>query len=156
MSERIRIGELAGAPAAASTRSATTSARACSRGPSAARATSASTTRLPSSACSFIRHCRSLDMNLAEIRLLLTPRDHPDDNCEDVIALLDTHMEQVARRIADLERLERYLRELRSCCQEGNVARECGILQGLAHGAEEPPAASQARNELSEESDSGR
>ena len=85
----------------------------------------------------FIRHCRSLDMNLAEVAALLRAQDHPDENCEDVIALLDTHMEQVARRIADLERLERYLDELRSCCHEGNVARECGILKGLASGPEE-------------------
>ena len=84
----------------------------------------------------FIRHCRSLDMDLAEIAALLRAQDHPDENCEDVIALLDTHREQVARRIADLERLELYLTELRSCCQEGNVARECGILKGLASGPE--------------------
>ena len=80
----------------------------------------------------FIRHCRSLDMNLAEVSTLLRTQDHPDDNCEDVIALLDEHIEQVARRIADLERLERYLSELRGCCHEGNVARDCGILKELA------------------------
>ena len=85
----------------------------------------------------FIRHCRSLDMNLAEIRTLLRTQDHPDDNCEDVIALLDEHIGQVARRIADLERLERYLSELRGCCHEGNVARDCGILKGLADGPKE-------------------
>ena len=88
----------------------------------------------------FIRHCRSLDMNLAEIAALLRVQDHPDDNCEDVIALLDTHIAQVARRIADLERLERYLGELRGCCHEGSVARECGILKGLASGPEEHAA----------------
>ena len=86
----------------------------------------------------FIRHCRSLDMNLAEIAALLRVQDHPDDDCEDVIALLDEHIAQVARRIADLERLELYLGELRGCCHEGSVARECGILKGLAHGPEEP------------------
>jgi Cd(II)/Pb(II)-responsive transcriptional regulator len=85
----------------------------------------------------FIRHCRSLDMNLAAVGTLLRTQDHPDDNCEDVIALLDEHIEQVARRIADLERLEHYLSELRGCCHEGSVARDCGILQGLAHGPED-------------------
>ena len=85
----------------------------------------------------FIRHCRSLDMNLAEVSTLLRTQDHPDDNCEDVIALLDEHIEQVARRIADLESLGRYLSELRGCCHEGSVARDCGILKGLAHGPEE-------------------
>ena len=86
----------------------------------------------------FIRHCRSLDMNLAEVGTLLRTQDHPDDNCEDVIALLDEHIEQVARRIADLEALARYLSELRGCCHAGNVARDCGILKGLAQVPESP------------------
>ena len=84
----------------------------------------------------FIRHCRSLDINLAEIGALLRAQDHPDENCEDVTELLDGHIAEVARRIADLERLERYLGELRSCCHEGSVARECGILKGIAKGPE--------------------
>ena len=67
----------------------------------------------------FIRHCRSLDMNLAEIGALLRAQDHPDENCEDVIELLDGHIDEVARRIADLERLESYLTELRGCCHRG-------------------------------------
>ncbi len=104
----------------------------------------------------FIRYCRSLDMTLAEIRLLLTLRDHPEEECGPVVALLEKHVELVAQRISELQSLERSLRDLRTCCGPGNVSRDCGILQELAHGAEEPPAASQARNELSEESDSGR
>jgi len=85
----------------------------------------------------FIRHCRSLDMDLGEISALLRAQDRPDENCGEVVALLDMHIAQVARRIADLERLERYLSELRGCCHEGSVARDCGILKGLAHGAGE-------------------
>lgn len=88
----------------------------------------------------FIRRCRSLDMDLAEVGMLLRILDNPDDDCSDVIALLDEHIEQVGRRIADLERLERYLSELRGCCHEGSVARDCGILKGLAHGREEAAA----------------
>lgn len=84
----------------------------------------------------FIRHCRSLDMNLAEVGTLLRTQDHPDDNCEDVIELLDEHIGQVAHRIAELETLEQYLNELRGCCHEGRVSRDCGILKELAHGPE--------------------
>jgi Cd(II)/Pb(II)-responsive transcriptional regulator len=84
----------------------------------------------------FIRHCRSLDMNLAEVAALLRAQDHPDENCEDVTELLDGHIAEVARRIADLERLESYLTELRGCCVEGSVARQCGILKGIAKGPE--------------------
>jgi Cd(II)/Pb(II)-responsive transcriptional regulator len=84
----------------------------------------------------FIRHCRSLDMNLAEVATLLRIQDHPDDECEDVIALLDEHVALVARRITELQSLERYLHDLRSCCHPGSVSRECGILRGLLHDAE--------------------
>ncbi len=83
----------------------------------------------------FIRYCRSLDMTLAEIRLLLTLRDHPEEECGPVVALLEKHVELVGRRIGELQSLERSLRDLRSCCQPGNVARDCGILQELTHGA---------------------
>jgi Cd(II)/Pb(II)-responsive transcriptional regulator len=48
----------------------------------------------------FIRHCRSLDMTLDEIRSLLRFRDAPEDNCEEVNLLLDQHIGHVARRMA--------------------------------------------------------
>ena len=85
----------------------------------------------------FIRYCRSLDMSLAEIRLLLDLRDHPEEECGAVETLLERHVELVGRRIAELQSMERSLRDLQTCCRPGNVARDCGILQGLAHGAEE-------------------
>jgi DNA-binding transcriptional MerR regulator len=36
----------------------------------------------------FIRHCRSLDMTLKEIRTLLRFRDTPDENCSEVTLYL--------------------------------------------------------------------
>ena len=51
---------------------------------------------------SFIRHCRSLDMTLDEIRALLDFRDAPTGNCAEVSALLDEHVRHVADRIAQL------------------------------------------------------
>jgi Cd(II)/Pb(II)-responsive transcriptional regulator len=47
----------------------------------------------------FIRHCRSLDMTLDEIRTLLDFRDTPDANCAGVNTLLDKHIGHVADRI---------------------------------------------------------
>ncbi len=43
---------------------------------------------------SFIRHCRSLDMSLDEIRILLRFKDAPGANCGDVNTLLDAHIVQ--------------------------------------------------------------
>ena len=48
---------------------------------------------------SFIRHCRSLDMTLDEIRVLLRFRDAPTENCGEVNALLDEHIGHVALRV---------------------------------------------------------
>lgn len=80
----------------------------------------------------FIRHCRSLDMALGEIRSLLAVRDQPDDSCGAVNAMLDRHIAQVGERIAQLHALERQLRELRGLCGTTQAARDCAILQKLS------------------------
>ena len=80
----------------------------------------------------FIRHCRSLDMSLDEIRLLLRFADGPAEGCAPVNDLLDEHLRQVDRRIRELKRLRSQLQALRDCCGGERAAAECGILQGLA------------------------
>ena len=80
----------------------------------------------------FIRHCRSLDMTLAEIRQLLHKKDSPDQSCADVNALLDAHIDHVTTRIAELRRLEDELVSLRRQCRAVKTGRECEILQHLA------------------------
>ena len=79
----------------------------------------------------FIRHCRSLDMALDEIRSLLTFRDQPDRSCGDVNALLDKHIIDVADRIAQLKQLQQQLLGLRGLCTEVQTAKDCAILQCL-------------------------
>ncbi|MFL9922829.1 Cd(II)/Pb(II)-responsive transcriptional regulator [Herbaspirillum lusitanum] len=81
----------------------------------------------------FIRHCRSLDMTLDEVRELLRLRDAPEQNCGEVNALLDKHMGHVAQRIAQLTSLQTQLQALRAQCDADQPARDCGILQGLAN-----------------------
>ena len=89
---------------------------------------------------SFIRHSRSLDMALNEIRILLRFRSAPDENCGEVNALLDTHIGHVKERIAELQRLGGQLRALRDKCGGGKSAEQCGILQGLGGTREDPEA----------------
>lgn len=88
----------------------------------------------------FIRYCRSLDMSLDEIRLLLRFRDHPGDDCGDVNALLDEHIGHVSHRIRELRTLEKQLKALRGRCAQARPADRCGILSGLAQAAQDPPA----------------
>jgi Cd(II)/Pb(II)-responsive transcriptional regulator len=89
----------------------------------------------------FIRRCRSLDMTLDEIRVLLQLRDRPADNCEEVSAVLDEHVRHVADRIADLRLLQKQLQDLRKLCASADDQGR-GILKELARGAEDTkPAA---------------
>lgn len=79
----------------------------------------------------FIRHCRSLDMTLSEIRLLLGARDEPQRSCADVNLLLDSHIERIAARIEELRTLGDQLAALRRQCGESRNGSDCGILNGL-------------------------
>ena len=80
----------------------------------------------------FIRHCRSLDMALDEIRSLLSFRDAPQQNCSEVNTLLDRHIGHVAHRIAELTTLQAQLHDLRRLCDRAQAAKDCGILQSLS------------------------
>jgi Cd(II)/Pb(II)-responsive transcriptional regulator len=83
----------------------------------------------------FVRHCRSLDMSLQEIRALLALQDAPQDPCDGVNALLDAHIGHVAQRIRELKLLEKQLKDLRAQCQGTPGMAACGILQTLSSAA---------------------
>jgi len=83
----------------------------------------------------FIRHCRSLDMPLAEIKRLIDLSSDEKVSCEDVDQLVKTHLERVrAKRIA-LQALEAQLATLASQCASGHRVADCGILGELIHAA---------------------
>lgn len=90
---------------------------------------------------SFVRHCRSLDMTLDEIRVLLRFKDAPSDNCASVNTLLDEHIGHVGERIRGLRQLEKQLKSLRAQCQMAQDAAHCGILTELSSLAREQPDA---------------
>ncbi len=85
----------------------------------------------------FVRHCRSLDMTLDEIRVLLRAKDTPNADCGDVDAVLDAHIGHVADRIRGLRSLQAQLRALRDRCAGDRAGSACGILTGLAQAAGE-------------------
>lgn len=80
---------------------------------------------------SFIRHCRSLDMTLEEIRVLLCLRDAPTASCDEVNALLDNHIGHVTHRVNELQQLKKQLIGLRKLCQNANDVQHCGIINEL-------------------------
>lgn len=79
----------------------------------------------------FIRNCRSLDMTLEEIRTLLGLRDNPNQDCGEVNALLDGHIQLVEARVEALMQLKNHLTVLRERCSGPRQVEACGILQGL-------------------------
>ncbi len=96
----------------------------------------------------FIRYCRTLDMSLDEVRVLLRFKDRPAEDCGDVNALLDEHIGHVSRRIKELKSLEGELRDLRQRCDAARSADQCGILSGLAEAAQEPSVPLKSRGHL--------
>lgn len=87
----------------------------------------------------FVRHCRSLDMTLDEIRVLLKFMDRPQDNCSEVNELLDAHIGHVAHRIRELRALEKHLKALRQQCAAASDTQHCGILAELTHASSSTP-----------------
>lgn len=79
----------------------------------------------------FVRHCRSLDLSLPEIRSLLNYRAHPDLACDEINQLVAVHVDQVRQRIEQLQHLEHQLLLLQARCGEYRQAEDCGILQTL-------------------------
>lgn len=81
----------------------------------------------------FIRHCRALDIGLADIRRLLEFSNHPDASCDDINLLIDEQLERVRTRLESLHALERQLQDLRGCCAGSqSPGGGCGILNELA------------------------
>jgi len=83
----------------------------------------------------FIRHCRSLDVSLADIRRLLALIDSPPARCDDADTLIDTQLERVRARIESLAALEKQLVSLRGLCKGPRSTQHCGILAELVHAA---------------------
>lgn len=80
---------------------------------------------------SLIRRCRSLDMSLDEVRVLLRVWDGKSEDCGEINDVLDDHLGHVSARIQELEDLRRDLKALRSRCNAPARAESCGIIQGM-------------------------
>lgn len=85
---------------------------------------------------SFVRHLRSLDIPLSEVRQLLDCAARPDQSCAQVNELLDGHIALVRQRLRSLRVLERQLAGLRRTCA-GDASRPCAILDAFVAAAQE-------------------
>ena len=92
----------------------------------------------------FIRHCRSLDIPLPEVRQLLDFAAEPDRSCAQVDDLLDGHIALVERRIQSLRALEKQLVALRRTC-DGDTSHACAILESFMTAAQDHACACHSR-----------
>ncbi len=80
---------------------------------------------------SFIRRCRELGFSLEEIRGLLDLVDGGGYSCGEIQDMTLAHANDIRKKIADLRRMERILKEMAAKCEGGDVP-ECPILDALS------------------------
>ena len=81
----------------------------------------------------FIRHCRTLQMPLAEIGTLLSLQAQPAQEYNEINDLLDHHIQRIQEQMTSLTTLKAKLVELRCKCNLPASIRDCAILHDLAH-----------------------
>ena len=79
----------------------------------------------------FVRHCRSLDMGLWEVKRLLEFRSGPGGDCSEIDHLVEEQLARVRTRISGLRALERQLATLSARCGKRRRRNGCGILHEL-------------------------
>ncbi len=78
----------------------------------------------------FIRRARELGFSLGDVRGLLALVDGGDYSCAEIQSFTLEHVNDIRRRIADLRRIERVLRDMASQCDDGEIP-ECPVIEAL-------------------------
>ena len=78
----------------------------------------------------FVRRSRELGFTIEEVRELLSLVDGKCYTCDEVQALTLDHLADVKKKLADLRRLERVLKNMAAQCSGGKVPK-CPIIDAL-------------------------
>ena len=79
----------------------------------------------------FIRRTRELGFSIEEIRGLLRLVDGGSYTCAEVNEIAVQHLDDIRRKVADLNKLSRVLGKMASQCSKGQVP-ECPIIDALS------------------------
>ena len=83
----------------------------------------------------FIRRCRDFGFSLDQVRELVGLVDQPDRDCVEVRDIARVHLQEVQKKLAELQALEaslaRFVDSCNSACA-GGPAVDCTILEDLA------------------------
>jgi MerR family copper efflux transcriptional regulator len=87
----------------------------------------------------FIRQAQRLGFSLREIEELLSLRADPASDCGQVRERAVAKLSDVQRKIDELQRFRRALKELIAACPGHGALRACSIMEALAAGAPSNP-----------------
>jgi Hg(II)-responsive transcriptional regulator len=87
----------------------------------------------------FIRRARDLGFTLTEVEELLELRVEDAEGCPGIEARTATKLEEVRRKISELQRMEGVLEELIADCRNRSPTEECPILRVLEETADNSP-----------------
>lgn len=79
----------------------------------------------------FIRRCRELGFSLNEIKGLFELADSDEKSCEQVRLVSADHLNDIQKKIKDLKKMERTLRNMIMEC-DANTSPDCPIIETLS------------------------
>ena len=91
----------------------------------------------------FIRRCRDFGFTIGQVRELVGLVDQPGRNCMEVRDVAQAHLEEVQKKLAELQSLKASLSAFVSSCDTacaGGPAVDCTILEDLAMPATASPS----------------
>lgn len=78
----------------------------------------------------FIRHARELGFDLHSVQTLLALQERPQASCVEASRIAQAQLDEVERRLAQLQSLRSELSRMVAECQKGIVA-ECRVIEAL-------------------------
>ncbi|NMP32637.1 Cd(II)/Pb(II)-responsive transcriptional regulator [Thalassotalea sp. M1531] len=79
----------------------------------------------------FIKHCRSLDIPLTDVKRLIELKNKPEESCASVNKLIAQQLALVNNRMRELKALKAELQQMASSCTTENTVEACGIIKSL-------------------------
>ncbi len=78
----------------------------------------------------FVRRCRDLGINLEGTRGLLGLVDEGGDTCAQVKGIASNHLVEIRRKMSDLRKMERVMKDMVAACDVGEIP-DCPIIDAL-------------------------
>ena len=78
----------------------------------------------------FVRRCRDLGISLERTRGLLGLVDEGGDTCDQVKGIASDHLAEIRRKLSDLRKMERVMKDMVAACDMGEIP-DCPIIEAL-------------------------